>query len=259
MEVWQGIILGLVQGLAEFLPISSSGHLFLGEYFLGLEPNIDFMIALHIATLGAVVLVYWRKIFDLLIAWVRWFLNPREKNIKAILAWQLILATLVTVIVALLIEPYFETILNLQTVAVTLVLTGILILVSELLSQKKNTTSLSWGSSVLLGISQGLAVIPGISRSGITIAYLLSTGVKRKEAADISFLLSIPTILGAGVFMLKGNDWQLTLSLSQWIGCGVAFCAATGAIFWMKNWVETKWMWFAPYCFVVAITLVLIA
>ncbi len=248
MEIWQAALLGLVQGVTEFLPISSSGHLFLGEYFLGLQPHTDFMIALHVATLLAVILVYFDRILSLLKAWGQWWLEPKAKNLEAILGWQLIVATLVTVVVALIIEPYFETILNLKTVAITLMLTGLLIMLSEFLACRSKNQVLNWRHTLGLGLVQGLAVIPGISRSGITIAYLLSIGIDRRQAADISFLLSMPTILGAGVFMLKSNDWQLTLDVAQWIGCGVAFLAAIVAIFWMKSWVQDKWLYFAPYC-----------
>lgn len=247
-EVWHSLLLGVIQGLSEFFPVSSSGHLFLTEVWLGLVPDINFTILLHVASLGAVILVYRQAVWSLLKsafdlkAW-------RTKNLKpdGVLAWQLVMATIFTVGVALLIEPYFKTLLNLEWVALTLIITAFLIVMAEKFG-REDTTHFTWSLAIILGLVQGIAVIPGISRSGLTITFLILMGLNRQLAVKISFLLSIPTIIGALVFMLKDQWGSFNFTLATAIGFGASFFTAWLAIVSMKNLVEERWIYFAPYC-----------
>jgi undecaprenyl-diphosphatase len=250
MELWQSLFLGVVQGATEFLPVSSSGHLFLTETWLGLAPDINFTILLHVASLIAVVVVYRTDIIYLI---AKAFAFQRIKagtlEPEGVLAWQLVAATICTVGVVLLIEPYFENLLVLPWVAGMLVITGLLIVAAERLRPQKERV-FNWRLALILGLVQGLAVIPGISRSGLTIALLIMLGINRQESLRLSFLLSIPTILGALVFMLKDQWGSLNFNLTILVGFLASFLTALLAIYTMKNLVEKRWIWFAPYCIV---------
>lgn len=272
MEIWQGLLLGFIQGATEFFPVSSSGHLYLAEIWLGLKPDINFSILLHAASLLAVMVVFRNDVLSLLKAGL---------NVKALykdglkgdgrLAWQLIAATLCTVVVALVIEPYFESLLDLTWVAATLIITGVLIVIAErfrsashprvgedllkasagdscLRRNEAGETEFTWTLAMVLGLVQGLAVVPGISRSGLTIAFLILVGLNRQLAVRVSFLLSIPTILGALVFMVKDQWGSFNFGVPALIGFSVSFIVALISILLMRNLVEKRWIWFAPYC-----------
>ncbi len=248
MEIWHGLLLGFIQGATEFFPISSSGHLYLAETWLGLKPDINFTILLHIASLLAVMVVYRHDVWQLFSkAFDFKKLTSFKLEPEGVLAWQLVAATVCTVVVALLIEPYFETLLSLKWVAGTLIITGGLIVAAEKLRQTK-IKEFTWGLAFLLGLVQGLAVVPGISRSGLTIAFLILVGMNRQLSVKLSFLLSIPTILGALVFMLKDQWGSLSFGVPALVGFVASFFVAWLSIVLMKSLVERRWVWFAPYC-----------
>ena len=243
----ESILLGIVQGATEFLPVSSSGHLFLVESWLGLTPDLHLTILTHIATLGAVLIVFWRQVWELITGFIR-KLVTRDPNLESgVLALKLGVATILTVLVALIIEPWFGELLNMTVVATTLMITGLLIIVSEKF-RRGEATQLSWPVTLCLGLVQGLAVVPGISRSGLTIAFLIFLGLNRRKAAEYSFLLSIPTILAAGVFLVLDNGTDFVLTLELLLACLTAFVTALLMIYSMLKLVEKHWIWFAPYC-----------
>ncbi len=268
MNFFESIFLGVIQGATEFLPVSSSGHLLLAEKFLGLTPDLHFVIFTHVATLLAVCLVYWRDLWKMIEGF---FATCGVKNCKhkeeGELAIKLLVATSMTVGVALLIEPYFETFLNLKVVAITLIFTGLMIIGAEKfkptplnlpLSRETENVKFTWDKVLLLGLVQGLTIIPGISRSGTTIALLIWMGIERVQAVKISFLLSIPTIAGAGLFSyLDQKDRGFEMSLAQMLGCLAAFVIAVMMIFWMEKLIKKHWILFAPYCIGLGIILML--
>ncbi len=248
MEIFHSILLGIVQGATEFLPVSSSGHLFLTERWLGLVPSMDLMIVTHVATLGAVLVVFWREVWRLMQGFLSLLTRERraESREQGMLALKLGVATLLTIGVALLIEPWFGELLNLKVVAVTLIITGVLIVIAEKF-RRGESVMFTWPIAIALGIVQGLAVVPGISRSGLTIAFLIFLGLHRRKAAEYSFLLSIPTILAAGVFLvLESGLSALTVELG--LAAIAAFVTALVMIYSMLKLVEKHWIWFAPYC-----------
>jgi len=248
MEIWHGLLLGIIQGATEFLPISSSGHLFLAESWLGLTPDLHFTVSAHVASLLAVMLIYRRDVWRMLQGvFVFWHNKDHRHWEDGRLAWQLMFATVCTVGVALLIEPYFEHLLAVHWVAGTLIVTGLLIIVAEKF-RPKHENFFTWKLALLLGLVQGMAIIPGISRSGLTIALLILLGLNRQESARISFLLSIPTILGALVFATKDEWGSIGMGSASLAGCIASFVTAVLAIYWMKALVERHWIWFAPYC-----------
>jgi len=205
MNLLQSVFLGIVQGLTEFLPVSSSGHLVLMQHFLKLETGGDvaFEVFLHLGTLLA-VLIYFRKlIFDLAISLFRWKDSPQNQahRYNRALIMYIAVATLGTGIVYLIFGNIFEALYDRPLiVSIMLLVTGAIVFASDYM-KGGSIPSVSMGlvRSFIIGLVQGLAIIPGISRSGSTIGASLFAGLKRKDAASFSFLLSIPAILAANL------------------------------------------------------------
>lgn len=211
MHLIQSVLMGIVQGLSEFLPISSSGHLVLTSNFYKVFSGISLLeesnqeifldIMLHFGTLIA-VLVYFRKdILTILKALVNGFKN-KDYSIKEFkIGVYIILGTVITTIIALLLNNLAaELVFKPAYVGILLVITGFILLISEKVSQKRlEKKDISFKNSILIAIAQGLAALPGFSRSGLTIATGLLAGSDRTTAAKYSFLLSIPIIIGASL------------------------------------------------------------
>ncbi|MDR0455223.1 MAG: undecaprenyl-diphosphate phosphatase [Treponema sp.] len=199
MNIVNAIILGIIQGLTEFLPVSSSGHLVLFQKIFGIEePALLFDTMLHIGTLAAVFAVLWADIWAIL------------RKLNQPLTAYLIIATVPAVVFAFVlkkpIEKAFETG---QFLGVCFLITAALLVMAELLSKRagnanlKKAADMNWLDALVIGILQAIAIIPGVSRSGATLSGALSRRLDREFAARFSFLLSIPAILGAAVLQLK--------------------------------------------------------
>ncbi len=239
MEVVSAAILGIIQGLTEFLPISSSAHLIIVPWLIGWNPRgMAFDVAVHVGTAIAVMTFFWKD-------WIRLaketlaglkegrpFGNPDRR-----LAWFLVVATIPAVIAGLAFEDYIDNTLRSPLVTVfTLVLFAVLLYLADKLGQKNRTMeSFTWADSVWIGISQAIALIPGVSRSGVTMTTALFRDCDRPSAARFSFLLSTPVILGAGI--LEGSklirSWLNPgegMVEEQWFIplTGVLFAAVTG-------------------------------
>jgi undecaprenyl-diphosphatase len=210
LEFLEAILLGVVQGLTEFLPVSSSGHLLLGQYFLGLDEDrfgLPFDVALHLGTLVAVVSFFWRDLLRMAGAFVR-SLSPG--------GWNLI---------GFFLEDFFETTVRSPWVVVfNLVLVGVLFIVGEAVGSKtRGADKLRFSEAVGIGLAQAAALVPGVSRSGATITLGLFLGLRREEAARFSFLMSVPIIAGAG-------SLQLTQAVSEGMGRSEALMFAAGFV-----------------------------
>lgn len=257
MQFLDAILLGILQGATEFLPISSTGHLFLAERYLGLQEDLHFEISLHFASLLAVLIFFRKEVWDIMKGMLAVLghnsIGEKEHGIYAL---KLLLATICTLPIALYLKDHVldEAILDESMVGVTLIVTGFIILGAEIFRAKKEV-HFSWGLAVLLGLVQGLAVMPGISRSGLTIAFLIWMGVQRRYAGEISFLLAIPTILGATVLTLKESGWEIPIGPYQFWGCVASFVTALLAIGFMMKWIQRHWIYFAPYCFAMGLFL----
>ncbi len=209
MTILQAIILGIVQGLTEFLPISSSGHLILvpwlfdWEYLLeNPEFNKTFDVALHLGTFIALVIYFWRDIGVLLAAWARTLRTRRIDEPEGRLGWLILLTMVPAAIAGLLFE---ETIVNTLgapwLIAVLLIVFGAVMWVVDRWSRKvREVDDLGWRGALAIGVSQALALSPGVSRSGVTMVAGLLVGLKREAAARFSFLMSIPIIGGAALY-----------------------------------------------------------
>lgn len=199
-------LFGIVQGITEFLPISSSGHLVLLHNFINIpiSNELVFDVSLHFATLLAVV-YFFRK--DILLLAKDWFASIYNKDFQqGKIAWFIIMATVPAGLAGLLLEDYIESVLrSLLVVVVMLVLIGVLFIIIERNALKKyRINDMNWKKAIAIGFAQALALIPGTSRSGITIITGMKLGLKRGEAVKFSFLLSIPVI--AGAFVTKIPD-----------------------------------------------------
>lgn len=202
MDILQAFVLGIVQGLTEFAPISSSGHLVLVPWFLGWkEPGLAFDTVVHLGTLVAVVAVFWRDVVDLARAWLRSFTRGKSADPKVTVAWAILVGTIPAAAAGYLLESYFEEMFSLPfLVGLFLIATALALVCSEWLGRRAAARShLGIVGGLLVGIAQAFAIAPGISRSGATMAAGLALGLSREDAARFSFLLSIPIILGAGI------------------------------------------------------------
>jgi len=205
MNLLQAIILGIVQGLTEFIPVSSSGHLVLAQYFFGLEGagDLSFEIFMHLGTLCAVLIFFRQQIWELIKSMFCWGvkLDGETHRHNRMLIVFLILSTLSTGIMYMLFKDLFEAAYSSPLfVSLMLIITGILIYSSDLVKDSSIPASnMGFIKALLIGLAQGVAILPGISRSGSTIATSLFCKIKRKDAAHYSFLLSIPAILAANI------------------------------------------------------------
>lgn len=227
--MFQAFILGAVQGLTEFLPISSSGHLIVVPWlFKWHDPGLGFDVALNTGTLAA-VLIYFRNDVWLLAKgfWHSLFKKTRsiENNIYQKLSWLLIIATVPAAIIGKLLEKYAETIFRTPLlVACTLTVMGVVLFLADQYGKKnKNLDRITKRDSLLLGFSQALALIPGVSRSGATMTLGLILGFKREDAARFSFLMLIPVSVGAAV--LKFSDFHQGVTTGELVAgfLGAAF------------------------------------
>lgn len=215
LDLISAIILGAVQGISEFLPISSSAHLVLVPHLLGVETSLAFDTILHLGTLVAIFSVFWKDIVNILKGFILSVLDLTEskevflKGIREVpakrFAWLLIVATIPTGIMGILFKDAIETIFRgTLFIGVFLIITGILLYMSERHKSGSITErDMSFKQALALGVCQGLAVLPGISRSGATISAGLFAGLNREYAARYSFILSIPAVLGAGLIQIK--------------------------------------------------------
>ncbi len=205
MDILQAIILGLVQGASEFVPISSSGHLVLVPWLLGWpQPGLIFDTVVHWGTLVAILAYFWRDFIALARAWGRSLASRNLGEPEARIAWLIIVGTLPTALMGYVGEDFFESLFSAPIwVAGLLLVTGLILALSEWLGQRrKEPHQLTFLDSIIIGIAQGCAIAPGISRSGATMAAGLFRGLKREAAARYSFLLATPIIFGAGLLKL---------------------------------------------------------
>lgn len=242
MDSVKAVILAAIQGLTEFLPISSSGHLVLPQTLLGWEDQgLAFDVAVHVGSLVAVVWFFRRDVANLVVAWLA-SVTRREHSADARLAWYVIAATIPAVVAGLLFNDVIETHLRSGEVlaATTLVWGVVLGLVDRYSSHRRNLTDIGLGLALFVGFAQALALMPGTSRSGITITAALLMGLNRSDAARFSFLLSMPIIAAAGSYklleLIEGNlavAWDL-LAIGVVVSCVTAYLC----IRVFMNWVE---------------------
>ena len=250
MTIVVAIFLGIIQGLTEFLPVSSSGHLVLFQKIFGV--NVDclfFDIVVHIGTLCAVLIVYRKSVVEII------------KHPFCEKAQKLVFATLPTIIIAIIFKDFFKSSFDGSLLFVGFLVTAIIMFIADY-SCKHNYQykSLSYTNAIVMGVFQGMAILPGISRSGSTISSAMVQGVRREESAEFSFLMSIPAILGSLVFELF-DIGSVTLNISAFaLVCGFVFSAISGYFaikVMLKVIKKAKFAWFGLYLLLLSIFLIL--
>jgi len=254
MDYLQAILLGIIQGITEWLPVSSSGHLALLQAFFGIEPPVIFDIMLHLGTLGAVIVFFRKDIFALF----RGFLTFNNTNPEFRLSLLIILASIPTAIIGFSLKDFFASMFsNTPYVGIALMITGVIIFLTR---NASGTKSIDWKSAIVMGIAQGLAIAPGISRSGSTISAGMLLGLDKEKAARFSFLMFIPAILGATLFEAKeisslGPDFGPALLGT--ITAAIVGYAAIGFLLKIIN--RNKFSYFSYYCFALGLLAILMA
>jgi len=259
MSFLSAILLGILQGLTEFIPVSSSGHLVLSQYFFGIgdSANILFELFMHLGTLLAVLVFFRNTLWDLIKSVFSWknTMNREIHRQNRCMVLYLILSTLATAVIYFLFGDTFKTVYdNAGLVAGLLLATGGMIFVSDYLVDRGIPASnMGFWRAILIGLGQGIAILPGISRSGTTITASLATGMKRKDAAQFSFLMSIPAILAANL-----SEWRAFLELdikslhSYLAGFGFAFVTGYIVIAFLIRLIQSNRLkYFAIYCWLV--------
>ncbi|MFH2142307.1 MAG: undecaprenyl-diphosphate phosphatase [Bacteroidota bacterium] len=255
MNWLEAIILGLLQGLTEFLPVSSSGHLELGKAILGIEgkDSILFTVAVHGATVASTIVIFWKDILKLLkgLFLFKW-------NEETIYIFKIFLSLIPVAIVGFLFKDFIEQFFNggnVVFVGFMLLFTGTLLAFAYY--KKSKEKNISYLDSIIIGIAQAIAVIPGISRSGTTIATGLLLGNKREFVAKFSFLMVLIPIIGENVRDLINGEFNANSEIGTTpllIGFIAAFISGLFACKWMINLVKKgKLIYFSIYCFIIGL------
>lgn len=232
MDLLQAVSLGVVQGLTEFLPISSTAHLALVPWFLGWkDPGLTFDVALHVGTLVAVTGYFWQDLWGMLKAGLTSLVRPNREDPFQRLAWQVVIGCLPAILAGTLLDRYVSGVLRSPAViAAALMGVGLLLALADRRAQEGDgLEGLTWKRALMVGLAQACALVPGVSRSGSTMAAALGLGMSRPAAARFSFLLGYPVILGGCVFKLK--DLLQAPDLAQLavpMALGVAASAISG-------------------------------
>ena len=262
MSWFEALILGLIQGLTEYLPVSSSGHLAIGQALFGMNDGADnlmFTVAVHVATVLSTIVILWSEI-----DWILKGLFKCELNAETKYVLNIIVSMIPVGIVGLFFKDQVEEIFGsgLLVVGFCLLITASLLIFSYY-AKPRQKEHISWKDALVIGIAQAIAVLPGVSRSGSTIATGLMLGNKKESMAQFSFLMVIPPILGEALLdvlkMLKGEDVMGGIeTLPLVIGFLAAFLSGCVACKWMINIVKKgKLIYFGIYCAIVGVVTII--
>jgi len=263
MDAFQAFVLGIVQGLTEWLPISSSGHLVIMQDLLGLEPdkNLVFDLVVHLGTLCAVCAFFRKELSRIVLAVFtrRSLVGPQERALR-LLGALIIIGTIPAAVAGVAFSDSIEKIFDLRLVGAALIANACLLFVFERVGAQGTRKSARLLDAVIIGFFQAVAIIPGISRSGSTIGGGMLRGLERELAAVFAFLLSVPTLLGAFVLgaVTLENTEATVVPLA--IGFVVAFAMGLASIEYLLKAVKSKKLWiFAVYCAVVGAAVVVLS
>jgi len=257
MNLIEALILAIVQGITEWLPISSSGHLVILQHLWGLDVPVFFDVTLHVGTLTAVLVFLWRDVANILKAVVRLDFKTEEGK----LALYVVIGSILTAVIGFLFRDLFESFFsNLLAVGVAFMVTGCILYASKLTRERNK--SINFFDALLIGKAQGIALTPGISRSGITISTGLLRGVKKEKAFQYSFLLYIPAVIGAaiGTSVTEWNKLAAAEVDVLSIVFGLVITAIVGYIFLkllFKVVLKEKFHMFAYYCWTLGLIIIL--
>ncbi|MHC1693063.1 MAG: undecaprenyl-diphosphate phosphatase [Sphaerochaetaceae bacterium] len=259
LSVWEGLLLGVIQGLAEFLPISSSGHLILFRDILSMpELPLLFDVLLHVATLLVICTYYRTLIIRLCAAFFRWLAGKKRQEDQGDLKLigTMVVATLITVGFALVFRAIGVGDFQARTVCVMLLVTAALLASASFPKGQTGYSGFTWKQALITGIAQGFGTLSGISRSGITLTASLWSGMDRKTAGEYTFILSIPAVLGALVLSLMdfGSGSPSLPVLPVIVGCAAAFATGMAGLRLLLWMVQKARLWyFSIYLVVVGV------
>ncbi|MCX6098374.1 MAG: undecaprenyl-diphosphate phosphatase [Caldiserica bacterium] len=260
MVLWKSIVLGIVQGLTEFLPVSSSGHLVVFSGLLKADATLAYDVALHFGSLIALCIFFWGDIVGLFQGFLATFRHSRshEEARKRNTFWLIVAAIIPSGIIGVVfgsrIEQAFK---NVYVVAAMFLVTAVLLFLQHFSSTTRTIREVGWKDALAIGIGQVFALLPGLSRSGTTMSVGVYRGFKQEDAAHFSFLMAIPTIAGAAIFKLK-DFLQAGMSSSSFteVGIGVVVSGLTSLIaigLLLRVARRGKMQWFALYCVAAAL------
>ena len=251
MTIIEAIILGITQGLTEFLPISSSGHLVIIQHLLKIQSNgNEFEVLVHVGTLCSILVVFFHDLKTLT--------SDLKSKQNRLYILYLLIACVPAALAGILFKDYFESFFdNHLFVSKALTFTGLILIISYFFKPKNK--KINFFSAIIIGFFQALAIMPGISRSGMTISCALFLGINAKDAAKFSFLMAIPIVGGAGflTFLDSYNNFSIPASLGL-AALVSSFFVGICALRWMINWLgKGKLYYFGFYCLIVGIFTIL--
>lgn len=274
MNIWKAILMGIIQGLTEFLPVSSSGHLVIAGILLNVNTEASplFDVLLHVGTLAAVFTVFWQDVKSFFVELVRLIADvfrrifhhkPLEMYTARKMVLMVIVASIPTAILGLLVQKFLQDIFMTSLIAVGLaeLITAAILLYSKKLPRgKKNEEKMKYSDGVFIGIMQGVAVIPGISRSGSTVSAGIAAGLEPDFAFRFSFLVSIPAIIGAALLELFDITSADAANMGYYL-VGMLFAAAVGyfALKWFRGLVKkNRFHYFGYYCLALGVLAIIL-
>jgi len=254
LPIWQVLILAVVQGVSEFLPISSSGHIVIIAALLASDSEskfdvTDLNIILHLGTLGSIVIVYFKRILGLL---------REDRHLIGLLA----VATIPAIAIGLPLKAFGKDLLTNPLLAgFMLIVTGVVLIATTFMQKQSNDSSpISYKKALIIGFAQGVAILPGLSRSGFTIAAAMAQRIEPKTAATFSFLMAIPVIAGGGLLEIVDllSDATATTAVSSLIlGGVVSLVVGVFSLLWLLRWLERgRFYWFAYWCIPMGIAVI---
>jgi undecaprenyl-diphosphatase len=258
MNWFEAIILGLIQGITEFLPVSSSGHLELGKYLFNINPdtNFYFSVAVHGATVLSTIAVLWKEIADLFKGFFKFRLNEETKYVFKIFI-SMIPVGIAGLFLTDIVDKYFTG--NMISLGIQFMITAVLLFLTSFIKPKERP--IGYLDSFIIGIAQAIAVLPAISRSGATIATGMMIGNKKSDIAKFSFLMVLIPIIGANLVEMRSGGFSVEGTSVSVILAGfiTAFISGYFACKWMINLVKKgKLVWFAVYCVLVGVFSILL-
>jgi undecaprenyl-diphosphatase len=259
MTVLQSLLLGILQGLTEFIPVSSTAHLLIGQKLFGIPASdamFSFLVLVQLGTILSLIIYFWKDLWEI----VKAFFSKPYSTPQNRLAWYIIIATIPALIFGYLLKSVVETLFStpLLEAGIRLLITAILLSMAERLGKRDHTLEkMTWLDALLVGIAQVLAVFPGASRSGTTISAGLARGLDRRSAARFAFLMSIPVMLAAGgyqsldLFKMPGIGTFLPVLVVGFVAAGIVGWLA---IKWLLGYLNKHSLYiFAGYCAVVGL------
>ena len=257
MNWLEAFFLGLIQGITEFLPISSSAHLIIAQELLGLSfPGLAFEVFLHFASLLAVLIYFRKDIIEIITGFTQYIITRQQKYLGHYkFGIYMVVATIITGGLGVVMESFLgDTLKSMTTISIALFMTGVFLFLIERVIKygRRKEAQMTLGDAVWIGLAQTLAVIPGISRAGSSLVAALWCGLDKETAVRFSFLLSVPVILGSTVLMLQdmNMDYLHTGALELTMSFISSFVFALVGIKWLITFLkQSKLIYFSYYCF----------